>query len=1053
MKKLFLLMLTLFTLCAVRAQVTTSGMNGTVKDQSGQPLVGATVIAVHTPSGTQYGAVTNKNGRYNMQGMRIGGPYRVTISFVGYQSVAFTDINLLLGENITRDAALKDSQELEAVVIQANVDRFDSNKTGAAQNFDSREIASVPTINRSIFDVTKFTPQSMAIKGSGTSFGGTNNRYNSFQIDGIVSNDIFGLTDSGTNGGQTGANPVSLDAIEEIQVVVAPFDVRQGGFTGGGINAITKSGTNHFKGSAYTYYNNEDFFGTTPGKDVKKRKKLTEQSSKVFGATIGGPIIKDKLFFFLAGEYSKNTYPSTYYPGYAGANITVDEARRIADRYKALTGYDGGGYGGKDIDTKSGSLNARIDWNISREHKLTVRYNFLDASKDKYSSSANKYNFNGASWVQVNRTHSLVAELNSRLSDNVSNELRMGWTQVRDRRDVDNYLPYVIIQGVGGGKSTATIGTEQYSGANALNQDIYTLSDNVTWYKGEHAVTFGTHNEIYKIYNLFLSNVTGTYTYNSLEDFEQNRANKYQYNYSDTSVTGGNPKWGPTFRAGQFAFYVQDEWKPGNDFSLTYGLRIDIPVIFDHPTVNEAFNASDRARKYDVRVGDTPKTRILWSPRIGFRWYLDEDHNTLVRGGAGIFTGRVPFVWLSNSFTNTGVEMKGITREVGKNGITEIPFTKDNIAEGGSSGNPELNVTDRNFKYPQVLRVNLAVEQMFGNGWKAMLEGLYTKTLNNLLYKNLVADDLGKKLYAVSGELANSSNTATYYTSDTKANSAIYYLTNTNKGYTYSFSASLQKHFDFGLDIMAAYTFGHAYSLNDGTSSQAKSSWGKNYTTNSNSPALTYSLFDIPHRFIARVSYTKRYARYFGSTLSLVYECHSGQRYTLGYTDKADTNGDGYYSNSPLYIPTDKELTAMTFTDIKNGMTADEQRAAFRKYILADDYMKNHRGQFTERNGSQAPFEHNLDLHFAQDFYFGARTGRKIQVTLDIINFGNMLCRSWGAYYSSPYNWILQPVTVTAITDDGKGNKTPSYQFTGAELSKDDIYSRWHMQLGVRVVF
>lgn len=1058
MKKLFLLMLTVFAFCAANAQVTTSGMNGTVTDQNGAPLAGATVIAVHTPSGTQYGAVTNKDGRYNLQGMRTGGPYTVTFSFVGYQTVEFTGISLQLGEYLTRDAKLKDSQELEAVVVSGVANQFNSNKTGAAQNFNSAVIATVPTISRSIYDVAKLTPQASSPKGGGVSLGGGSNRYNSFQIDGIVSNDVFGLTSTGTNGGQTGANPISLDAIEEIQVVVAPFDVRQSGFTGGGINAVTKSGTNQFKGSAYTYYNNEGFYGTTPGKDVKKRESLSEQSTQIYGATIGGPIIKDKLFFFVSGEYSKETYPSSYYVGYSGAHVSKDLAEQLANKYKEYTGMDAGGYGQRDIDTKSGSVLARVDWNINANNNLSVRYNFLDASKDKFANYSNTFNFGSAGYKQVNRTHSLVAELNSRLSENISNELRFGWTMVRDYRDPGVAgAPLAIIKNAGDDNNTTiNIGTEAYSGANRLNQDIYTFTDNMTFYSGTHAITVGTHNEIYNMYNLFMRNSTGTWTFNSVDDFMNDMASQYAYNYSDEKLTG-TPVWGPSFKAGQFGLYVQDEWRASKNFTLTYGLRIDLPVFFTQPTTNVEFNRSEFAQKNDVRTGETPNTKVLWSPRLGFRWYLDESHNTLLRGGVGIFTGRVPFVWISNSFTNTGVEMLSSTI-YGSSTATAYGFGKAPNIEGKKS-NPEVNVTSKDFKYPQVFRANLALEHNFGAGWRGSFEALISKTFNNIYYQNLVAEDNGKKVYAVNEANSNAANTTTYYDSPGYTDYyGIYSLTNSNKGYSYSLSVSMQKHFDFGLDLMAFYTYGRTKAINDGMSSQAASNWGKNFALRTNSPELAWSFFDIPHRVTAQVSYTKRYARFFGSTISLIYQGYSGQRYSLAYNDNTDFNGDTYRGNSLMYIPTTAELEAMKFTDImdekdKTKVKVDvaTQKKNMEAWIEGDKDLRDTRGKFTKRNQFQSPFEHHLDLHFAQDFYFGAMSGRKLQVTLDIINFGNMLCRSWGASYTDA--WNLSPVTVAKIDKDANGNATPTYQYKGQENIPSDIFSRWHMQLGVRVVF
>lgn len=1061
MKKLFLLLISIFTLGAAIAQVTTSGMNGMVTDQNGEPLIGATVVAVHTPSGTQYGAITNKDGRYNLQGMRTGGPYTATISFVGCKSVEFTGINLQLGEYMTRDAFLKASTDIDAVeVVSTAGSRFNGNKTGAATNFDSKAIASIPTIDRSIYDIVKMTPQASVNKTGGMSFAGSNNRYNSFQIDGAVSNDVFGLTSTGMNGGQTGSNVVSLDAIEEIQVVVAPFDVRQSGFTGGGINAITKSGTNRFTGSAYSYYNNQDFFGTTPGKDVKDRQPLSTQATKTFGASIGGPIIKDKLFFFVNGEFSKEQYPSSYFPGYSDSYVTIDEATKIVNKYKELTGIEEG-FGRRDIIKQSVDIMARLDWNINQNNKLSVRYQLKDAYKDNYGPSKGTYYFNNSAYKFSDKTHSIVAELNSRLSNNVSNELRVGYTRVRDNRDVPYQMPNVEINNLGSASAKGYIGTEFSSGANRLDQDIYTITDNLSIYKGTHTITIGTHNEFYQMENLFVQGNNGCYYYEDLDHFLSGDAWKYQWKFTDKELTGSST-WASNFAAAQYGFYVQDEWKPTKNFTMTYGVRMDIPVLFDNPTYNKGFNGSDYSQDGKHVVGRVPSAKVLWSPRIGFRYYLNEDHKTLVRGGVGIFTGRVPFVWLSNAYGNTGMEMKGVTLEAPKkDGVYDyenstVPgfSTTPQLVEG-KPANPDIAIVAEDFKYPQVLRANLAFEQIVGNGWKFTVEGIYSKTMNNVFFENLAAKDDGKKVYAVSQEAATDNNTTTYYNTNTGSYASIINLKNTNKGYTYNLSALVEKHFNFGLDLTASYAFGHSYSVNDGTSSVASSNWKYNYAIRTNDPnELSYALFDIPHRINAVVSYTSTpYAKGRLQTIvSLAYQGYSGQRYAPTMNESVDFNGDRQNGNSMLYIPTDNEIDKMTWAGNSSmKLDADQAKAAFKEWCATDDYAKGRRGEWAERYGAIAPFEHHFDLHIAQNFFYDRKNGRKIQLSLDILNIGNMFNRDWGTYYSSAYN--LQVLKVTAVGNSADGNKVPTYTWNGNTIGVNDVYSRWHMQLGVRVTF
>ncbi|MCH5329613.1 MAG: TonB-dependent receptor [Alistipes sp.] len=1038
MKRFFALLLlsaAIFAPSLLPAQITTSSMSGTVTDNERNPLAGAAIIATHTPSGSRYGVAADSNGRFTIQGMRTGGPYTVEISYIGFRTLEIRNVMLDLGTPLELRPVLEADNALEAVTVSVSSDRiFDNAKTGAATNFSAEDIARIPTVSRNIDDITALSPLASPAKTGGISFGGQNNRYNSFNIDGLPANDMYGLTSTGTNAGLTSANPVPLDALEQIAVSVAPFDVRRGGFTGGSIDAVTKSGTNDFAGSAYFYYNDRNFYGTTPGRGVANREKLSEQYTQIAGATLGGAVLRDKLFFFVNGEFALERYPSSYHPG-AGGAITAAEADRIAARYKQLTGYDGGGYGPRNIDRTAGSLIARLDWNIDSRNTLSARYNFIDGRKDEYSNSPTAFMFGGTGYTSVSSSHTVGAELNTRIGDAMHNELRAGYSFVTDGRDTERLLPFVSIAGLGGRNATASIGTDRYAGANSLDQHTLTVTDNFTLYAGRHTLTFGIHNEYYRSHVVYVANSLGSYTYASLEDFENDMASKYEYNYTDTSVTG-SATWGPTLNALQTGIYAQDKWDPSERFSLTYGLRVDVPVIFDSPTVNEKFNGSSIAAEHGAVTGRVPHTQVLWSPRVGFRWYADSQHRTLVRGGAGLFTGRVPFVWIVNNFSNTGVEQKGVVL-TGGNGVTAQPFSPTPQLPDYSTINPSVQVLDGKFRYPQLFRADLAVEHTFGNGWRVGLEALYGKTVNNVTFRNLSLSDSGER-FTPAGE--NAPSAVRYKVHPDYA--AVYYTTNTSRGYSYSVTASVERSFAFGLEVGAYYTFGHVYSVSDATSSAQASNWTRTYAVDADKPALSRSVFDSPHRLLARISYSKRYARIFGTTVSLVYRMSSGQSYSLCFADTGtDINGDGTYGNTLMYIPTEEDMQSMKFAD------ADSRRA-WNDFIEGDRYLRSHRGGFAERNSMRTPLEHRLDMHLAQDFYFGAHTSRKLQITLDVVNMGNLIARDWGAVYTVS-NSRLTPVTVT-LDDDGK---TPVYRFAAAEAAKNDILSRWHMQLGVRVVF
>ena len=1074
MKKFYTLVVSLFVALSAMAQVTTSSMNGFVTDEQGEPVIGATIIAVHTPSGTEYAVATNTSGRFNINGMRTGGPYTVEISYIGMATKQYTDIYLKLGEPGEVNAELVAGTEIEAISIVGQ-NTFVASKTGAADNFSLEKVEAMPTINRSVYDIVKLTPQASVSKNGGMSFAGSNNRYNSFQIDGAVANDTFGLSADGTNGAQAGGNPVSLDAIEEIQVVVAPFDVRQSGFTGGAINAITKSGTNKVKGTFSTYYNNQELIGrsNTTYLDITgntERLKYDKQYQETYSFTVGGPIVKNKLFLFVSGEYFGKSYPNVYSPmndSYMNEDQKLKKPVTIGDQtyeyltpeladamiahYESLYGQTIDGfsesYDPHQVNSRSLNALARLDWNINNNNKLMFRYQFADSYSDKYSSGYKTYYFNNSGYKMKNRTNTLVLELNSRISENVSNEFRATGVFVRDKRDIAYKGANMYIQD----NITIDLGTEYSSGANGMNSDNYTISDNLSIYLGDHNITIGTHNEIFKFSNIFLQYAYGGYTYKSVADFFASNPSQFNYKYADPELTGGESVWAATTYAAQFGLDAQDEWKPTRDFTLTYGIRADLPMLLNNPTENPDFNSSKYATENNEYVGTTPKAQILWSPRVGFRYWMDEDHTLLVRGGAGLFTGRVPFVWISNAYNNTGMESKSITIN---NPLTVVgdgfQFTSnpyDMVASGaiqaGDSG-ATINTLNENFKYPQVFRVNLGLDKEFEGGWKFTFDALFSKTLNNVFFKNLAITS-NNVVYPVSKE-ANTP-TAPYYTIDSGKYYAIVALGNTNKGYTYSLSGKIEKSFDFGLDLMAAYTFGHSYSLNDGTSSVAYSNWKYNYSIDTNSPdELSYSLFDRPHKVNVMASYNTPY--YAGgrmkTSFAITYEMQSGQRYCYTMSEDSDFNGDGQKGNSLMYIPTQDEIGMMNWADTQSAVE-------FEKYIRGDKYLSTHRGQWSERYAGIQPFDHQIDLHVAQDFIYDKKEGRKVQVTFDVLNFANLLNPAWGAYYSGTYNLSVLKVTATAA--DAEGNVTPTYKWNSPKFVPSDFSSRWRCQLGLRVTF
>lgn len=1022
------------------AQITTTSLRGVVKNQSNETLIGATVVLSHPSTGRSYAVAADAQGRYSLHGIRPAEGYLLEVSYVGYQTYISEPMTLRVGDVHVQDVVLYDAAVLDAVVVTT----MGAQSGDVAQRFDEKLISQMPTVSRSLYDVARLMPQATMTKGGGMSYGGVANRYNSFMINGVANNDMYGLSSSGTNGGLSNANPISLDAIEQIEIAVASYDVRKSGFGGGAINAITKSGTNEFKGSAYTYYNNQNFFGTTPGRSVVGREKLEQQSTKIFGATLGGPIVKNKLFFFISGEYNHDTSPSSYYLGSSGVALDKAELERISSRYEALTGYDGGGTGRRDVQQRSGSLLASLDWHINSFNRFTASYSYLDARAEEYGNSYTSFTFNGSGYANYSTAHHLSLSLESRISDHAHNTLRVGYSHVGDGRgpDVAGDLPSVIIRNAGTtGGVTINIGNNRYAGVNDLTQNVLTVTDDFIIERGSHSITLGMHHEFYHIHNRYLANAYGTYTYNSVADFERDMASVYEYNYTDPKVTG-TTTWGPTFRAAELNLYLQDCWALGRGLQLTYGVRATLPLIFNKPTENEDFNSGDIAQKHDVRIGDVPEAQLLVSPRVGLSWARNYEYGRLtVDGGIGIFTGQVPFVWIVNNYSNTGVEQKGLrlTAKTQGNEIIESAagFTVKPSPTTLSNTRFMLNAMNRKFRYPQNLKASLTVGYAFNNGWRLRAEALYTKTLNNAVFRNLAVESTQEGIYLASG---NESSILPLNRATTNDYSAVYYLDNTSRGYSYSISGSVSKDFSWGMSLMASYIFGHSYAVCDVPSTSSSSNWSRTYAQDLNNLPLTFSAYDVPHKFLMSATYHKRYSPLFDVNVGLVYQVMSGQRYSLCFGESVDFNGDGAYGSTLMYIPTQTDMSNMRFAD-------SESQERWNAYIEDDSYLRSHRGGFVERNSMLTPAEHRLDLHLSHGFYFGKQSGRKAELSLDVMNLGNLICRHWGTYYNVS-GARLQPVTITGVE-----NGEPIYRFTGAKLTHDDLLSRWSMQLGVRIVF
>lgn len=1068
----------------VQAQVTSTTISGRITDVKGETLPGATIKALHEPTGTVYSTISSEQGQYTLPNLRVGGPYKITVTFIGLITKEISDVVTTLGSPVTINVALEDaSQTLNEVVISGGKGNLIStSRNGTSTFISSRLMQSVPTISRSVSDFARLTPQANTA-GSGVSFGGQNNRYNQFTIDGANATDGFGLGATGTNGGQANVNPISIETIQEMQIVLSPYDVTQGGFTGGGINAVTKSGANQFHGSVYGQMQNEGFIGKSAGyNDVVTRNKYPDFSNKTFGASISGPIIKNKLFFYANAERFVKSTPLAFDPTLSGSgsNANVDTLQALRTFITSKYGYDPGNFGAINNENKSTSLFGRLDWNINEKNTLTLRHNYVDGSNDIRSRTANSVVFENAGYKFLTKSNSTVLELNSNISSKASNVLRFTYNTIRDKR-ASNLFPALTINNYDAIKKLTiqyNLGSETSSQVNGLDQDIFTITDNFTLYKGKHTITFGTNNEFFNSENLFLQGFYGNYTYGVANNTNTTNIANFMANKGLTAYTTGyststdpNDKAPASLHAAQFSVYGQDVWSVKSNFKLTYGLRIDMPVFFNKPAENAAFNADETFKSYDVKTQQMPKATPLFSPRVGFNWDVKGDASTQLRGGAGLFTGRVPFVWISNQMSNTGVASLNYTAPAAS--LATIPFKFDpNDAHLGAfipatATKPisVINVIDKNFKFPQVFRANLAVDQKL-NVWGLIgsLEGVFTKTVNNANYKNINISENGE------GTVKLGPTTRPLWTKRTSAAySDVLLLTNTSKGYSYNLTAQIQKPYSKGWSGFMAYTYGRSKSITDLTSSVAFSNWRFAYATNGlNRLDAANSNFDMGSRLVGTISKEFRYSKNLATTFTLIYTGQSGQR--ISYLYSRTITGDDIAgsasgnANTLVYLP--KTAAEANFVDISKGATASQQWADFQTFAAGNKYIGDNLGKNSKRNEDRTPFEHHFDLRVSQDFILSKH---KLQIFFDVLNIGNLVNKDWGRNYTA----ANQSVTLFTVvnsgnqTQDGKAitptTAAPALQFninsmtdikgTRRPYAVSDFTSRWQSQLGVRYSF
>lgn len=1007
---------------------TTGTLSGTVTDQTNAVLPGVTVVAVHVPTGTAYETVTDGDGSFAIANVRVGGPYSVTATLAGFKDQVQEGFQVQLGAEVAIPFRLEIQTLAETVTVSAQANPIiNPARTGASSNMYRETIETLPSLSQNINDFARVNPYFQTDAGrGGLAVAGKNYRYNAIQIDGAVTNDLFGLSSTGAPGGQAGTNPIALDSVGEIQLVVAPYDVRLGGFTGGGINAVTRSGTNDFHGTGYYFFRNNDLVGDGP-----LERPLADFSNRLYGASFGGPIARDRAFFFATAERTQRNQPSGFsVSGTSGQSFGHQaEIQRIADILESRYGFDPGGFDEFKYERNGHKIFGRVDFNVARGHQLIGRHSYVKGRDEQFGSlSALVYSLPNTIYGITNNTNSTVVQLNSTFGNARYNELRVVYTRIRDFRDVPQRFP--TVQVFFPDNTSVFAGTERSSHANSLDQDSFEITNDFTWYAGRHAITVGTHNEFFDFANLFTGQLYGEYTFNSLDLFEQGLAQAYLRNFSRTS----DPLEQARFGVRQWGFYVGDQWKVQPNLTLTLGGRIDMPRFTETPLANPR-----TVELYGLATDEVPSP-TQFSPRLGFNWDVLGDARQQVRGGIGVFTGRTPYVWLSNNFIGTGIQFARLS--VARNAANRIPFNPDPDNQptqvGGASGaaSNEYALTDPDFKFPSVLRYNVAVDRDLGfGGLIATAEFLYADTLQEILYNNVNLRPTG----------ATAFDGRPTFTRVDPATGAAYLLTNTTEGTSWSLNFKVERPFRNNIYASASYLFNDATAVNDGTSSTAASQFGNNPVPGDpNDPPATLSNYATGHRVNLAVSYNRMLFAGVDTTLSVFYNGQSGLPFKYIFASGNDINGDtsigtGAGVNDLLYVPRDPSEVIVT------GGTWEQLNA----FIEADPGLRKFRGSIVERNATRLDWRNYVDFRWA----FGIPAGRaKVEVIADVQNFFNLFDKDAGRVEEEFFPG-LAPVRFNGL-QDGK----PVYQllFTSPTFTKGsyvDLSSRWQAQLGARVRF
>ena len=1035
------LLCALFLSISAFAQVTTATLTGIVEDDKGETLIGAAVVAIHEPSGSRYAAVTREDGLFTIPNMRVGGPYSVKVTYVGYKDLDQKDISLNLNQKTTlKLRMIPAASQLDAVTVTAvRNDIMGADRTGAETSINAQTLAALPTISRSQADFTRLNP--MAAEGG--SFAGRNDQFNNFSVDGTIFNNPFGL-DASTPGGQADAQPISLDALEQINVAIAPYDVTQAGFTGASVNAVTKSGTNTFKGTAFGFFRNKDMIGgKVDGTDVNRG----DLSQTQFGASLGGPIIKNKLFFFANYESSKLSDFGSFFlanRGQAGANVSrvlASDLEAVSNVLKSKFGYESGLFENYKHNTNSYKALLKFDLNINDNNKLSVTFNTLDAFKDKPANAsaigrrgpdAITLQFQNSGYRINNKIYSGIIELKSAFGNKASNKVQMGYTSFVDSRDPFS-TPFPVINIGKNGSRYIVAGHEPFSISNKLNQSVLQFNDNLNLYLGKHTVTVGASLEKFSFDNSF--NLTGygarvffpdipmdsfvkVVNRGDLDGEVAGARKAYEDNQKAPGVFGGWALAQTTL--GQVAIYAQDEFAVNKKLTITAGVRIDAPLYFDTPdkmaeSIKRNCCYDDKIQYYDADANPVnlnslvfPKSTPLFSPRVGFNYDVKGDRSHVLRGGTGLFTGRFPFVWIGNQVANPNSFF--------------------------------YNVTAPDFKFPQVWRTNIGYDFKTESNWIASVDMIYTKDINGMMVRNYGLKKPTSKLVGVD-------NRPIYGATDKGPNTA-YVFTNTDLGNSFNMAVQLEKTWANGTYLKFGYNYLDAQDAASIDAEISSDAYDRNPANirGTNTAELAPSLFGNLHRIIG--VFSKKFVYNEGKMATLVSifsEYAKGGRYS--YTYSGDLNGDGSGLNDLMYVPSDGQIDQMVFSG--NAAEAAGQRGALKQYIGQDEYLSSIRGKYTEKYAALSPWYSRFDVRIGQEFALPNK--QSIQITLDVLNAGNLISSSWGVRQFASQTGLNQPLAVNV--DKG----VPTYTFDIGQKSTFfndfSLASRWQMQLGLRYTF